>query len=196
MLSPSTMNEIFQWAALVGILLLVLANYRQLGLMVTGTPEKRAYAFGPLVGKRAEDRLLGLFGQNGSNPWKLLVFVREDCTACEELLSRIDEWAPGTPTDEVQLALVVNGKEEFAAQLGTQFSAARVHMADAVLDDGNTLDGHPLLAYPFSIVMSSDGVVRHKQVGSDGDSLIEVVRGTARSQALSPAGEDKEELPS
>jgi len=189
------MNEIFQWAALVAILLLVLANYRQLGLMVTGTPEKRAYAFGPLVGKRAEDRLLSLFGQDGSNPWKLLVFVREDCSACEELLSRINEWAPGTTTD-VQLAIVVNGKQEFAAQLGKQLSAASVYMVDSVLDEGNTLDGRPLLAYPFSIVMSSDGVVRHKQVGSDGDSLLEVVRGTARSQAPSEPGEDKEELPS
>lgn len=81
------MNELFQWVTLVAILLIVLAVYRQLGLMVTGETESQAHAFGPRVGKEAGDRLLALFPEDEQS-WRVVVFAREECSACEDLIGQ------------------------------------------------------------------------------------------------------------
>ncbi|MGH2590832.1 MAG: peroxiredoxin family protein, partial [Actinomycetota bacterium] len=66
---------VLQWVTLVAILLIVLAVYRQLGLMVTGEAESQAHAFGPQVGKEAGDRLLTL--PEDSTTWRVEAWVAE-----------------------------------------------------------------------------------------------------------------------
>lgn len=180
-MSPSlaALNEVLQWTTLVAVVLILLAVYRQLGMLIGSAPEAAAYAFGPVVGKRAGQRLLSLFPDDGIRPWKLLVFVRENCTACDDLLSHVEGWIIDAARDRFHLVLVVNGSSLFADQLGVQIPEAVICRTDGVLDNGQFLEGRQLLAYPFTILMSSDGIVRYKLVGSDANWLRSIVMGSA-----------------
>lgn len=183
------MNEVFQWGALAGVLLLVLAVYRQFGLMLTSSPEKRAYAFGPLVGRPAGERLMQLFPSGRPDQSKLLVFVRENCSSCEDLMAQIADWRSDPTNQPFELGIVVDGAESFVTQTRGSLPDANVVLADQFLDEGHKLNGKPLLAFPFSILLSGQGVVREKQVGSDGTALLTLLRGEPlRAPAESTTG--------
>jgi hypothetical protein len=169
-MSTELIYELFQWMSIVALLLLVLAVYRQLGLMVTGPAESQAHAFGPLVGKEPGDRLLSLFPEDVAS-WRVIVFAREDCSACEDLMGQILVWSQDETLVGFSLAVVADGSVEYRKGLQANFGVARTETADEFLDDGKRLDGRTLPAYPFSILISPGNKVSHKQVGSDGDAI-------------------------
>jgi hypothetical protein len=171
-MSTELIYELFQWMSIVALLMIVLAVYRQLGLMVTGPAESQAHAFGPLVGKDPGDRLLSLFPDDVTS-WRVIIFAREDCSACEDLMGQTQAWSQDETLAGFSLAVVADGSVEYRKSLQADFGVARTEAAEEFLDDGKRLDGRTLPAYPFAILISPGNKVSHKQVGSDGDAIRE-----------------------
>jgi hypothetical protein len=175
-MSPATMNELLQWIALAALLLFILALYRQVGLMLI---DRRTYlvgSFGPNVGQRAQQQLLGTFPSSLAHEWKLLVFVQERCTACADLIEQLKDWQT-QPWADFGVALVGVGAPEYLEELHRAMPEATVVPAAAVLDDGATLAGQTIGGYPFAILMDADGVVRAKSIGADATPLVEAMGG-------------------
>ena len=164
-MDTTVLNEIFQWVVLAGLFLLMMALYRQYGLLVVDPREYLAGSFGPAVGSSAEERVLALFDADGVDPpWRLAIFVQENCSACESLLSQVERW----PREELGLAtaVVAKGGQDFLLELGGRLIDARIGHESAFLTDGEKIP-----AYPLSILISQDRLVRLKTIGGNGEAL-------------------------
>lgn len=172
-MSPETLNEFFQWTAIVGVLLLTLAVYRQLGLLLVGPREYLAYAMGPKVGDKADARFLNLFPSIDTSPWNLVIFAQEACSACEELLEQAKTQTLEAP-GRFRLALVLKGAPSFAERMRNEFPDVEMRMQDEVLGSGEASE---IRAYPLAFLISSEGIVQDKAIGSNGSLLWRKIRG-------------------
>jgi hypothetical protein len=175
-MSPTTMNELLQWIALTALLLFILALYRQVGLMLV---DRRTYlvgSFGPNVGQRAQQQLLGTFPSSPGRQWRLLVFAQERCTACADLIEQLKDWQT-QPWADFEVVLVGVGAPEYLEELRLAMPHANVRPAVTVLDDGATLAGQTIGGYPFAILIDAGGVVRAKSVGADATPIVEAMGG-------------------
>lgn len=99
-MTPGVMNEIFQWLAIGGVFLVALAMYRQLGVMMTDSRTYFTEKFGPAVNARIGSQYTAIFADAPPVKYRLLLFVTDECPACEHLIEHLPEFyeAYGEPT--------------------------------------------------------------------------------------------------
>lgn len=175
-MTPSSFNELFQWVAIGGLLILVFAVYRQLGLMLADRPAYLAHSFGPRVGERLDSELAPMMSNRPLAPWNLLVFSQENCPACEEFFSQIRGWSD-VELSGLRVTVAFKGGMRQFADLNAQLSGAEVRSLESVLGPDEMLGGEKIPAFPFAILVSDDGIVRAKQVGSNAAALRQVIEG-------------------
>lgn len=160
-MSTALLNEVLQWMGIVGVLLLTLAVYRQLGAQGGGhvNHEHSAASTGPALGARANEELLQLFSGRPSG-WKLAVFVDETCTACEDMLTQLEAWHK-EGTAGFDLALLAEGGQTYVRGLSSRFPWAAVRSTQDIVGEDESPGN-----FPFAILLSQDGVIREKVVGS------------------------------
>lgn len=178
-MNGGALNEAFQWIAIVGVLLLTLAVYRQLGLMVGNPAAFLARSSGPDVGDRVDRWFGSLFPAEVMRPWSLLLFVREDCPACKQLLNQIKRWMRDRAlSDSFELAIAVapDTSNSYVRELKRRFEKAIVTEQKALLTQDDRID-----AYPLTLLLDANRVVRLKAVGSNTESLLSVIGGNGHA---------------
>jgi hypothetical protein len=172
--TPSAFNELFQWLAVGALLILVFAVYRQLGLMLADRPAYLAHSFGPKVGDRLDGELATALAKRPLAPWNLVVFAQENCPACEQFFSQITDWSEAELTG-VRLTVAFKGNIQQSVDLKTQLPDAEVISLESVLGPKEMWQGEKIPAYPFAILLSDDGTVRAKQVGSNAEAVRHLI---------------------
>lgn len=171
-MDQDTLNELLQWMLLAALSILVLALYRQLGIMVAGARTMQTESFGPKVGRHAGGKLLRVFGEKTpATQWSLIILVLESCPTCDALVSGVD--AAGLfNTPSVTVALVAQGSEEFTNTLTADHPRAIIKTAEEILGLRGTLHGRPVTGYPFAFLIDDQGIVVHKSLGADPSPFI------------------------
>jgi thiol-disulfide isomerase/thioredoxin len=169
-MSSDSMNEIFQWIAIVGIFLAVLALYRQFGVMMMGTRAYVTTTFGPAANSQIGNDYSAIFTDAPPAGHRLILFVSESCPTCEHLLEHLPELYQdyGEPQNgqpaPLQLAFVTSdSNEEFNTKLREAYRNSVITSPDRILHgkDGPT-------AEPFGILYSTaDGKVIDKAIGHE-----------------------------
>ena len=174
MIAAGVINEVLQWLALAAVLLLLLALYRQLGLMVVRPQQYLEASFGPHVGERLPARTLDLLPALGDPVQQVLVLTQPECTACEHLLAELAKNALyRTPTTVARTSQ--------GMPIPSKFNAVDTLALPSLLQKPP--------AYPFLFLLSADGTVLSKHVGQDPTPLLREVG------ALSEPAELKEHQP-
>lgn len=165
----AAINEVIQWLALLGLTLLVLAAYRQLGAMAIGSRRLFTESFGPAVGERPRAALAAIFGHDlGPNPARrhLALFVQQNCSLCSELLAQLERRRGGPAGDGI-VAIVADGDVDYLDALRIRFDGYVVETRARVLprqEPGG---------YPFTFLLDDDLLVLAKELGDSGSSLLE-----------------------
>lgn len=166
-MSGLLLNEVFQWVAIASVLLLVLAAYRQLGLMVVDSRTYVTESFGPKPGQKLEARFDRLFHEPAA-AWKLLMFVQDGCSICSAVLGDLGSWLPPS-SSSVELAVVAGGDSAYLEELQRGIPGAVISAID-VLQEGEQVPG-----FPFTFLIKSDGTVVDKALGGDLTTLLATI---------------------
>jgi hypothetical protein len=169
-MSSGSMNEIFQWIAIAGIFLALLALYRQFGVMMMGTRAYVTTTFGPAAKSQVGDDYSAVFTGAPDAQHRLVVFVSESCSTCEELLEHLPELyqdygqAQNGKPAPLQVAFVSSDSdEEFRIKLREAYRNSVITSPNRIL---HGKDGPSAL--PFGILYSTaDGKVIDKAIGHE-----------------------------
>lgn len=159
-------NELFQWLTLVGLLLLVLAAYRRLGLMFIDAKEFKLSQFGPAIGDRAIQLSDAMFGDVPDRVSRLAVFTREGCSICDDLMEHLRHWRDGA-NGSVAISVAAAGSRDYLDKIASMVPDARIQELD---DIRRTLGSNPT-SFPLSLLIDRSGRVVAKVLGADVDSL-------------------------
>lgn len=156
-------SYIVLWALVVGLGVLVLLLYRQLGIMYLGTAEGVSRD-GLEKGATAPDfTLTDQYGtshrlsQYRGQPVTLL-FGSPHCSPCRILLPQLDDWAQAHP-DMAILWLNAASPEEsqkFVSELGANLPVLPYTPAE------NLLDRYRVRVTPFTFLLDERGIIRAK----------------------------------
>lgn len=158
-------NEVAQWACIVGLLLLTLGIYRQVGFMLIGSRGLAEGSFGPNVGDVAPERVIDLFQKDlAPDPARrrVLLMVRTDCPICEGLMEILENLMEREEGIDERLAIVVQGTDEYRYQVAARFPLLVVESFARVFRDVE-----PPRGYPFALQFDDEFHVTSKQVGDN-----------------------------
>ncbi len=165
-MSPSQLNEIFQWVTLAALLLLTLAVYRQVGLMTVDTRRFHAESFGPEEGDVLEDRYRQLFSEDGAaHPWRLVLFVQQGCTVCDLMIRALPKTLPQL-RDAVDSVVIARGEDAYRQRIRRRLRTSAVVDSETVLTEKDVVP-----AYPFVFLADNQWQVVAKTVGGDLEPL-------------------------
>jgi hypothetical protein len=156
-------NEIAQWVVLLVLLVFTVGLTRQLGRFLVTPREERAQQ-GPKVGERmpeallpadAHDRLLALMREREAS-WTPMVFVRDHCSGCTQLLRNLADFEL---PEAAPIVAHTHAQGEKLAQIE--------EVCDLIIDDpdGVQVKAAGINAMPFIVLLDADLRVAHKQLG-------------------------------
>lgn len=151
-----------QWALLLGLGLLVILMYRQLGRIFSG--QDHVEALGPAVGSaagefqytRLSDGSLQRFVPGGGHG-ALVAFVDPTCPSCEELVSAMSARDDAGEFADLRVLLVTFDPPVYV-QVSDAFRSTQLEIAAPTSD--NTRAAYNASATPLLVAVGSDGAVR------------------------------------
>ena len=154
-------GEVFQWALLAALTLVVLGLTRQVALLIT--PHLRVPDSGPDIGKRL--RREALERVNALAPTSLehdltLVFVSESCTGCQRLLGQLaDQSLESMPVVVTKSA-------------SPQFTQAISEKGFPLISDEQFWHACRVSATPLIVKLNPEGRVVSKEVTSNANAVV------------------------
>lgn len=167
-MSAALTAEIVQWTILIGLALLVLALYRQVGLLIINPRELLTESFGPKIGQPAGGKLRRVLTDTAAlktGLHRLIVFVQDGCPSCKTLLQELTHY-PMLMVD-TDITLFARGSSDFQSNLSKSYPGFNVVDLHVVLDEREALDGIKLPGYPFMMLFDSQHVLRSKTIGGN-----------------------------
>lgn len=164
-------NDVLQWLSLVLLLLLVLANYRQLGHILMDRRELLSESFGPSVGESGEDPYRAYaFPDAASFPLVssyLALFVSSECHICSNLIAAFERQSIGNSETQMVTVVVEGDDVAYVDKLRKRLPRCNVTLRTRVVP--NETPG----GFPFAIRFNRDWEVEAKRVGTEVVDLIE-----------------------
>ena len=164
---------IAQWALLLGLGLLVITAYRQLGRVLGQS--RPAAGIGPEVGSRpgrisyqalSGEALSGepLSGESGAERTfvpggrpAMLAFVDPTCPSCEELVTALGQASDAGELGDTRVLLLTADPPSYV-QISAAFRATRLELGRLL--DRDELEPYRATATPLLVAMDDAGVVR------------------------------------
>jgi hypothetical protein len=154
--------EVAQWALLLGLGLLVVVLYRQLGRLMgraAKTPE-----LGPAVGTLATpfryQKLPGgttaQFRPGGGQP-ALVAFVDPTCPACEQLVTNLDVLTDRAELAGIRVLLLISDPPSYLG-ISAAFRATRLEIGRPL--SAEEVTGYRASGTPLVVAVDGDGIVR------------------------------------
>ena len=162
-------NEVAQWTVLVFLSVFVLGLTRQLGRFLVNPREERSQQ-GPDIGARvprallpddSRETLIRLMAERPAQ-WAALVFVRDRCSGCNQLVRNLAEF---DVPDNAPVAVHTNAVGDNLAKMAA--------VADVVIADpgGERAKAAEISAMPFIVLLDEELRVVYKRLGVRIDHL-------------------------
>ncbi|HEX3493367.1 MAG TPA: hypothetical protein VHU92_28775 [Streptosporangiaceae bacterium] len=154
---------IAQWALLLGLGLLVITAYRQLGRVLGQS--RPAAGIGPEVGSRpgriSYQAMSGEAGAElsflpGGRP-AMVAFVDPTCPSCEELVTALGQARDAGELGDTRVLLLTADPPDYV-QISAAFRATRLELGRLV--DRDELEPYRATATPLLVALDGAGVVR------------------------------------
>jgi hypothetical protein len=179
-MTPETLLEILQWLVLTGCVLMLMACYRQLGLIVLEGRDIYRESFGPRAGQFVPRTWRSIF--DSSREWYLLAMTQEGCPACQDLYDTIESTL--TPFKDRVACLILlhstSGGAEDAMSLARRFGDIPIKVEVF----GDKVPGVPVPdAYPMTFLWDRGGVLREKTLGNDLSGAVSLLANTQEGRA-------------
>lgn len=135
-MSPEAFNELIQWLSIFGIILLVLAVYRRLGMIYYDARGLRLAQFGGAVGAVDKKIRPAVFnGLTSSAGPMLLVFTTNGCSVCSHIVEHLSGWA-AILSGQLHLVIAAQGplayRQEIESTMSRMPALLRVGLSAAV----------------------------------------------------------------
>lgn len=192
MSGPWMVLFIVQWIVLLGVLLVVIALARQVGVLLLrlGPAVPREVGAGPRLGHPAPT-LAGLTGR----PWRydepmdgtVVLFVSAECSVCDLAVSAVPRLRSRFP--ETEVCAVVTGDPESAVALGSKTGLP----LEQVYARPELVVAFGVSEVPFAVFVDRTGLVRARGVANNREHLEELVlegRRSASHAALHAVSDD------
>lgn len=145
-------NELLQWIAIVGVVVLVLAMYSSFGSSVLRNAGSVAEIAGPAIGTRVPPDLWAL---RADDDGLIMAFVSESCVGCGYLLAHLER-----DSDDPANRPVLVARDPSPGFLGRISETG----CPVYVDDGTLWTQWTIAATPFLVYVSRDRRVVGKEV--------------------------------
>lgn len=167
-MSAEAFNELIQWLSILGIILLVLAVYRRLGMIYYDARGLRLAQFGGAVGAVDKKIRPAVFnGLTGSAGPMLLVFTTNGCSICSHIIEHLSGWA-AILSGQLHLVIAAQGPLAYRREIESRVPMARV----VSIEDVRHSYGSAPSSFPFSMLVDQHDRVVSKELGDEFEALI------------------------
>lgn len=159
-------NEVTQWTAITVALVFAIGAFRQFGIMTMSSRDYVRTLFGPPVGARIDEVLAALLPPSPELRLpRALVFVRDGCPICEEVLRAVGKFSHVPKTN---VTVVFKGDDEYRRTL--QLRLEGWHLVDI---DGHYHPEEQPQGWPMCILVDEAKRVSAKELGTNAVVVID-----------------------